>query len=226
MRDPSPSGPGIPPSEVPLSNSVSPPHSTPPDAGAPPIETAFERLVGRQPSEPERAQLYAVREALGLGSSDALWLVLIALQYYHSLYERFPPLIRAAAGEVLVEFKTETDALLKKAAVDLQNTARQLQDPLMEAAHSAVREARAQFVAATRQMAARAARRARLEQFWPWLLGGAVTMALALGVVAGIALGYGRQQGYAQGYTEGYTLGLHPTSTSTPPPGRPPPRGR
>ncbi|MFZ1643466.1 MAG: hypothetical protein WAV07_18960, partial [Candidatus Contendobacter sp.] len=102
-----------------------------------PLETAFERLLGRQPSEQDRARLHHIRDTLGLGTSDALWLVLIALQYYYSLYERFPPLIRAAAGEVLVEFKTETDALWKALAADLEHTARDLKGPLTEAAHGA-----------------------------------------------------------------------------------------
>lgn len=153
--------------------------------------------------------LYRVRDSLGCGTNDSLWLVLIALQYYHSLYQQFPPMIRAAAGEVLVEFKTATDALLKTAAVDLQIAARDLKGPLMAAAHDAVREARQQFVSAARQMADRAVRRARLEQFWPWLLGGGASIALALVLAIGIALGYGRQQGYAAGYAEGYTLGLN-----------------
>jgi hypothetical protein len=186
------------------------------------LETAFERLLGYSPSESDRARLYQVRETLGLGTSDALWLVLIALQYYYALYERFPPLIRAAAGEILVELKTETDALLKNAAADLQTTARNLKGPLMEAAHGAVQEARAQFVAATNSMAHRAARRARLGQFWPWLLGGAVTMALALLMGIGVGVGYGRHEGYAVGYTEGYTLGwnqaLAPASAPHPSP--------
>lgn len=42
------------------------------------LETAFERLLGYSPSESDRARLYQVRETLGLGTSDALWLVLIA----------------------------------------------------------------------------------------------------------------------------------------------------
>lgn len=213
MRGHSPPPPGSPPPETAVGNRDSTQRSPASDADRP-METAFERLVGRQPSEAERARLYAVREALGLGSSDALWLVLIALQYYHSLYEQFPPLIRAAANEVLVEFKTETDTLLKSAAVDLEHTARQLQHPLMEAAHHAVQEAQAQFLSAIHQMAHRVARRARLGQFWPWLLGGGVLMALALVVVTGVALGYGRQQGYTAGYTEGYALGLQQAQAS------------
>ena len=191
-----------------------------PRTGAP-METAFQQLAGRLPTEAERARLYAVRDTLRLRETDAVWALFVALEHYHALYERFPPMIRAAAHDILVEFKTETDALLQNAAADLDHTARALKGPLVEATHEAGREARQEFVAATRQRADRAVRRVRLERFWPWLLGGAVIMALALTIGIGVGFGYGRQQGYTVGYTEGYTLGVQQTPVSASAPHRP-----
>ena len=48
------------------------------------LEDAFERLLGYQPSDQERQRLYRVRDALKLKSSDALWLLLMALQHYET----------------------------------------------------------------------------------------------------------------------------------------------
>ena len=57
--------------------------------------------MGDRPSAEDRAMLYRVRDSLGIGPNDAIWTLLFAFQHYHSLYARFPPMIRAAAGELL-----------------------------------------------------------------------------------------------------------------------------
>lgn len=54
------------------------------------IETSFEKLLGRQPSEAEIAKLYRVKNALGIRDNDALWLVIMALESYDNLYSRYP----------------------------------------------------------------------------------------------------------------------------------------
>lgn len=46
--------------------------------------------------------LYRVRDSLGIGSNDAIWTLLFAFQHYHSLYARFPKMIRAAAVSLVV----------------------------------------------------------------------------------------------------------------------------
>ena len=62
------------------------------------LDDSFEKLLGRQPSDAERQNLYRVRDALGLKNNDALWLVLLALQHYQSLYENIPDRIETAAA--------------------------------------------------------------------------------------------------------------------------------
>lgn len=89
------------------------------------LDSAFERLLGHQPSDRARATLYRVRDRLGIGPNDALWSVLFAFQHYYSLYERFPAMIRAAASELLVECKTGTDQALAGAEQQLWDTARE-----------------------------------------------------------------------------------------------------
>lgn len=80
------------------------------------LDDSFAKLLGRQPSDAERQQLYTVRDALGLKNNDALWLVLMALQHYQDQYERFPNAIALAAKETLANFKATADATVKASA--------------------------------------------------------------------------------------------------------------
>ena len=55
------------------------------------LDSAFERLVGDQPTDRDRATLYRVRDLLGISPNDALWSVLFALpvSYTHlDVYKR------------------------------------------------------------------------------------------------------------------------------------------
>ena len=194
----------------------------------PPYETAFQRLVGRWPNEAERQRFYAVRETLRLRETDAIWALFVALEHYLSLYERFPPMIRAAAEELLVECKTGADRTRAAAQQQLQEAAQVLRDTAAaEVAQSAV-EAKQHLEQAIQQAARRIAFRAGRAARWPWVLGGAASMALALIFTLLTALFVGRQQGYAAGYTEGLTVAAQraraPALDRLPPPT--PPRGR
>ena len=76
------------------------------------LDDAFARLLARQPTDAERQRLYQVRDALDLKNNDALWLVLIALQHYDTMYARFPELIKQAATQTLLEFQKTASSTL------------------------------------------------------------------------------------------------------------------
>jgi hypothetical protein len=194
-----------------------------PTAGRPePREAAFRRIVGRLPDEAARARFDAIRSELRLRDDDALWALFVALEHYYSLYERFPPMIRAAAGELLVDYKTETDRVLDAAEQRLWNAGReQANAALLEvtrAGAEAAEAAEARLERAIRQAARRIALEAGLAARWPWVFGGAVGMALVLLLTGAVALGFGRQQGYHQGFVEGQRAAVAAA------PGRPPDR--
>jgi hypothetical protein len=65
----------------------------------PDVERSFERLLGRQPSDKEIQNLYRVKSALDLKDNDALWLVLIALESYDTLYRRYPDMVNAEVAK-------------------------------------------------------------------------------------------------------------------------------
>lgn len=80
------------------------------------LNDSFAKLLGRQPSDEEIQTLYRVKDALNLKNNDALWLVLIALQYYQWEYEKIPKEITRSAKYVLSDIKATADAAVKASA--------------------------------------------------------------------------------------------------------------
>lgn len=54
------------------------------------LKSSFAELLGRQPTEAEEKRLYQVKNALGIHNNDAIWLILMALESYNTLYEQYP----------------------------------------------------------------------------------------------------------------------------------------
>ncbi|WP_321959544.1 hypothetical protein [Burkholderia cenocepacia] len=83
------------------------------------VEASFEKLLGRQPSEKEIQSLYRVKNALNIRDNDALWLVLMALESYDTLYRKYPVMISDQVGKILDEQRSTmaaiADAETKKA---------------------------------------------------------------------------------------------------------------
>ena len=86
------------------------------------LDDSFAKLLGRQPSDTERQQLYKVRDALGLKNNDALWLVLMALQHYDTLYAGIPASIKDAAQKAAGSAAVQAQAEVNKAVAALVPT--------------------------------------------------------------------------------------------------------
>ncbi len=69
-------------------------------------DTAFAKILGRAPTEAERERLYRVRDALGLRDNDAFWSILIALEYYDSLYREYPKRLAEATARAIGDAQT------------------------------------------------------------------------------------------------------------------------
>jgi hypothetical protein len=79
------------------------------------LEGAFERLLGYQPSDQERQRLYRVRDALRLKTTDALWLLMIALQHYETIYEKIPARIAEEASRTMNATRLTAEAQARAA---------------------------------------------------------------------------------------------------------------
>jgi hypothetical protein len=145
-------------------------------------EEAFAKLLGRQPSDAEKQGLYRAREALGLKENDALWLLLLALGHYESLYARFPELIKSAAARVLADLKEAATAE-------------------MQASAAATKRDLADAVARTAKQVARATATKRMAQ---WAIACVATCAACITLVAWLAWHQSAAAAYARGWGEAY----------------------
>jgi hypothetical protein len=130
------------------------------------LEDAFERLLGYQPSDQERQRLYRVRDALRLKATDALWLLMMALQHYETIYEKIPGRIAEEATRTMKATRLTAEAQAKAA----QEQTRQL---IMKTVEQAA-------VASRRDGA-----RADLIRLASWLGGGLVVVGLVVFLIGG-----------------------------------------
>lgn len=89
------------------------------------LNDSFSKLLGRQPSDTERQQLYKVRDALGLKNNDALWLVLMALEHYKGMYADIPASIQKAASAAALGAAAQAQAEVNRAVAALVPTVEQ-----------------------------------------------------------------------------------------------------
>ncbi len=83
-------------------------------------DVAFETLLGRKATDGERQKLYRVRDTLGVKSTDALWTLLLVLEYYLALYEKFPKRLEDAARTAVAGAKVTAEAQAKAAAAEVK----------------------------------------------------------------------------------------------------------
>jgi hypothetical protein len=143
------------------------------------LDDSFAQLLGRQPTDRERQSLYRVRDALKLKATDAVWLLLMALQYYEALYEKVPALISDAARDATKTARAAAEAQAKAAQEETKKA-------LMEAVQ------RAAVVSAKRAVGA---------QLWKW-----ISVATAVICVAFVTLTVGA---YRRGEEAGFTGGTN-----------------
>ncbi len=142
------------------------------------LDESFTLLLGRQATEKERQNLYRVRDALKLKCNDALWLLLMVLEYYRTLYERIPALITEAA---------------RAATRDVQAMAAAQISAAVEAAKAAVSRGAAEASAAA------AKRESRRINPLKWATGCIVAATACLTFVALLAYSHGQSAGFANG---------------------------
>ena len=145
------------------------------------LEQSFQKLTGRAPTDQDIQRLYRTKDGLGLASNDALWLVLIALDYHQSLYEKMPAKIGQTAEKVLTDVGHRAEQVLAAKAEEAQAT-------LVKQVADSAREIAGQR---TRQAMLRAAM---------WTL---AVMAVVVALVAAAAAWAGWKAGQSTGYEAG-----------------------
>jgi hypothetical protein len=147
-------------------------------------EQAFTAYLGRQPSDKERQRLMRGRDAVGIKDNDALWTLMMVLEHYETLYERFPALIAKAASDVTDNARAAAEAELK----------------------AAVARTRAELAKSVAQTALDIADRVASTKRSKWF---SMSFAFAAALFVGVAVGMYRQgvsSGVASGRLDGYTM--------------------
>lgn len=108
------------------------------------LEDSWTVLVGQQPTDYDKQNLYRIRDATKLKPTDAVWQLLIAFQYYWKLYEQFPTRIEATAGKVMEGVRAAAQAETKAAHAE---TKKVLTEAVRQAAVKAARDAAGAAVA-------------------------------------------------------------------------------
>jgi hypothetical protein len=94
------------------------------DLGAAPspsaLDNVFQRLVGRQATEEERARLYRVRDALGLRDNDAFWSIVMALEYYDAFFRDYPRQLGEVTGHAIENARLAFSAAAEKEAAKVE----------------------------------------------------------------------------------------------------------
>ena len=80
----------------------------------------YAKLLGRAPDAGELRTINRICEALSIESNDALWAIIIALQYHTSLYESMPGQISKATDVAMDKARAMADATMEAAAADAQ----------------------------------------------------------------------------------------------------------
>ena len=86
------------------------------------VDEAFSKILGRPPSDGERAHLYHLRDALGLHENDAFWFILLTLERYDSLYRDYPRQIRQQVGATIEDARKAFAAAAAAESAKAQRT--------------------------------------------------------------------------------------------------------
>ena len=142
------------------------------------LDESFARLLDRQPTDAERQALYRVRDTLEIENNDALWVILMALQYHQSQYEKFPKAIAQAAQAILADFRVTADAT----------------------AQASAQEAKAAMASAVAEISQKVAKSAAHTEKLKWVAGCVVVITLTFSGGFWYAFDSGKESGYGAGY--------------------------
>jgi len=140
-------------------------------------EDAFNQLLERQSTDGDRQRLYRARDTLNIKPTDAVWRLLMVLEYYQTMYEKIPHQIADAARNATDTIRVTAEAQAKAARDETKKG-------LMKAVTEAVRATARQY--------------ARAEHF-KW-----VSVAVSIVSITVLAVGWGEnRRGQAQGWAAG-----------------------
>lgn len=83
------------------------------------LESRFERLAKRHPTAEETLLLLKIQKEFEIRDDDPLWMILIILEHYRSLYEEIPDRINLASANALEALRAQMRQGAVKELVDI-----------------------------------------------------------------------------------------------------------
>ena len=151
----------------------------------------YRELHGEPMPDEVQVRLLKIEKAMGIRDNDALWSILLAMDYYYRLYFEFPERIKGKTKEALDEI-------------------RKAHQPTINASVQTIREAEAQARSSLAQsvpgIVDRAIEKTRLETLEyaltlkarKWIVIGLTAGILGLSVTGLVAYDRGKSEGYAE----------------------------
>ena len=144
------------------------------------LDTAFGQLLGRQPTDAEKQKLYRARDPLRIKDNDALWILLMVLGDYETLYEKVPAMMVRAANDVTANVQKTADAQIKATSARVQ----------------------AELGAAVAKTASEMAGQRTTAEKWQWAAVAFAAALIALVMVGWFGFRKGVETGYARGFAK------------------------
>ncbi|MCL5285766.1 MAG: hypothetical protein M1313_08505 [Nitrospirae bacterium] len=168
------------------------------------IEERWTELFGKPMPAEVSTRILKIQKALGIEDDDAIWQILLALEFYQNLYQVWPESTRKEVEAVTIKLRESSRQVIAAAAAEVQKTEASakasLNQALSQMMSAAVRQALDQIVKSTHAQALRIEAR-------KWALIGMVTAAVLVSVLAGGAGWYGYRAGREGGYVSGVAEG-------------------
>ena len=74
------------------------------------IESGFAKALGRQPTPLERERLHRLRDAFDIRDNDALWIIVMVLEYYDDRYRQYPEQITRVIENSTAGWRSRTSS--------------------------------------------------------------------------------------------------------------------
>lgn len=87
------------------------------------VQNAFQTIIGRSVTDQEKERLYKIKDELSIKNDDPLWVLLLQLERYSSLYDEVPGKISGVVNECIANIKAATVDEIRQVELDIERKA-------------------------------------------------------------------------------------------------------
>ncbi len=153
----------------------------------------YRELHGEPMPDEVQVRLLKIEKAMGIRDNDALWSILLAMDYYYRLYFEFPERIKGKTKEALDEIRKAHQPTINASVQAIREAEAQARSSLAQAVPGIVDRAIEKTRSETLEYALKLKAR-------KW-----ITLGLTMGIIGLSAVGWAA---YGQGKSEGYAEAL------------------